>query len=139
MTSFVKEQGRKCMPCSINFSMTLQNEILSTETLVFLKQIIILKSFNFIFCCCISATPAILCPDIKTDASSDHEGEPHVNPSHNSTNFDLMALCSAPTWLGPERRKTRRRRSPLPPPSPLCAVSSHQFVQHQTNLYFIFC
>ena len=32
------------MPCSINFSMTLQTEILSIETSDFLKQMIILKS-----------------------------------------------------------------------------------------------
>ena len=36
-----------CMPCSINFSMTLQTEILSIETSDFFKQMIILKSFNF--------------------------------------------------------------------------------------------
>ena len=35
-----------CLPCSSNFSMTLQTEILSTETSDLLKQIIILKSFN---------------------------------------------------------------------------------------------
>ena len=34
------------MPCSINFSVTLQTEILSTVTSDFLKQMIILKSFN---------------------------------------------------------------------------------------------
>ena len=34
------------MPCSINFSITLQTEILSTETSDFLKQIIVLKSFR---------------------------------------------------------------------------------------------
>ncbi|WAR23171.1 KIN1-like protein [Mya arenaria] len=62
------------------------------------------------------ATPAILCPDIEVP--SDHE-EFHKT-SHNSTNFDLMALCSAPTWLGGDRRKSRRRRNAaVPPPSPL--------------------
>ena len=30
MTSFVQEHGRQCMSCSIKFSVTLQNEILST-------------------------------------------------------------------------------------------------------------
>ena len=34
------------MPCSINFSITLQTEILSTETSDFLKQIIFLLSFS---------------------------------------------------------------------------------------------
>ena len=41
--------GKQCMPCSANFSMTLQTEILSTETsfqLIFPKLIIIL---NFVF------------------------------------------------------------------------------------------
>ena len=37
------------MPCSINFSATLQTEILSTVTSDFLKQMIILKSFNSVF------------------------------------------------------------------------------------------
>ena len=41
-----KEHGRQCMPCSINFSVTLQTEILFTVTSDFLKQMIILKSFN---------------------------------------------------------------------------------------------
>ena len=36
------------MPCSINFSLTLQTEILSTVTLDFLKHMIILKSFMII-------------------------------------------------------------------------------------------
>ena len=35
------------MPCSINFSVTLQTEI-STVTSDFLKQMIILKSFNVV-------------------------------------------------------------------------------------------
>ena len=34
------------MPCSNILSMALQNEILSTEASDFLKQMIILKSFN---------------------------------------------------------------------------------------------
>ena len=34
------------MPCFINFSVTLQTEVLSTVTSDFLKQMIILKSFN---------------------------------------------------------------------------------------------
>ena len=38
------------MPCSINFSLTLQTEILSTITSDFVKQMIILKSFNSVFC-----------------------------------------------------------------------------------------
>ena len=46
MTSFVLEHGRHLMSCSISFSMTLQTEILSTETSDFFKQMIILKSFT---------------------------------------------------------------------------------------------
>ena len=46
MTSLVLEHGRQCIPCSAKFSMTLQTEILSTETSDFLKQIIFLKSFD---------------------------------------------------------------------------------------------
>lgn len=30
-----------------------------------------------------------------------------------------MAICSAPTWLGQERRRSRRRKSYFPQPSPL--------------------
>lgn len=36
-----------------------------------------------------------------------------------STAFDFMAICSAPTWLGQERRRSRRRKSYFPQPSPL--------------------
>ena len=46
MTSLVQEHGRQYMPCSAKFSMTLQTEILSTETSDFLKQKVFLKSFN---------------------------------------------------------------------------------------------
>ena len=46
MKSLIKKHGRQCMPCSAKFSMTLQSEILSTETSDFLKQIIFLKSFK---------------------------------------------------------------------------------------------
>ena len=46
MTSLVQEQGRQCIPCSAKFSMTLQTEVLSTETSDFLTQIIFLKSFD---------------------------------------------------------------------------------------------
>ncbi|XP_060555823.1 uncharacterized protein LOC132716543 isoform X3 [Ruditapes philippinarum] len=64
------------------------------------------------------ATPSILCPEIEIPSDTE---EPKVPQSHNSTSFDLMALCSAPTWLGGDRRKSRRRRSPMPvsplPPS----------------------
>ena len=38
------------MPCSAKFSITLQTEILSTENLVFFKQIIFLKSFHLVLC-----------------------------------------------------------------------------------------
>ena len=47
MMSFVQEQDRQCMPCSINFPLTF--EILSTVTSDFLKQIIILQRFNSVF------------------------------------------------------------------------------------------
>ena len=46
MTSLLQQHSRQCMPCSAKFSMILQTEILSLETLDFLKQIIFLKSFN---------------------------------------------------------------------------------------------
>ena len=49
VTSIVPEHGRQCMPCSANLSMTLQTDIVSTETSYFLKQIIFLKSFNYVF------------------------------------------------------------------------------------------
>ena len=49
MMSLAYEHGRQCMPCSINFSVMLQNEILSTVTSDPLKKIIILKSFNSVF------------------------------------------------------------------------------------------
>ena len=56
--SLVKERGRQCFPCSINFSIALQTEILSTVTSDFLKQMIIRKSFNSLF--------LVICPD-KTE------------------------------------------------------------------------
>ena len=37
------------MPCSINFLVALKTEILSTVTSDFLRQMIILKPFNFVF------------------------------------------------------------------------------------------
>ena len=46
MMSLVKEHGRQCMPCSTQFSVTLQTENLLTEISDFLKQIIFLRSFN---------------------------------------------------------------------------------------------
>ena len=46
LMSLVQELSRQCMPCSAKTSMTLQTEVLSTETSDFLKQMIILKSFN---------------------------------------------------------------------------------------------
>ena len=49
MASFVYEHGRQGMPSSINFSMTLKTETLSTEFSNFLKQIIFIKSFNSVF------------------------------------------------------------------------------------------
>ena len=49
MTALVKEHGSQSMSCSTNFSMTLQPEILSRETLDFLKQMIVLNLFNSVF------------------------------------------------------------------------------------------
>ena len=46
MMSLVKQHSRQYMPCSINFSITLQTEILSTVISDFLKQMIILKPFS---------------------------------------------------------------------------------------------
>ena len=40
MTALVKEHGRQCMPCSINFSVILRTDILSTITLDFLKEML---------------------------------------------------------------------------------------------------
>ena len=48
MMSLVEEHG-VCVPCSVNFSTTLQTEILSTETSELLKQIISVKAFNSVF------------------------------------------------------------------------------------------
>ncbi|KAL4236933.1 Serine/threonine-protein kinase [Mactra antiquata] len=71
------------------------------------------------------ATPSILCPDIEV--ASDQEGsESKIPQSHNSTNFDLMALCSAPTWLGGDKRKSKRRKSPMPPRSPLPPTTAEE-------------
>ena len=44
----VYDMVRQCMPCSVIFSMTMQAKILSAEPSDFLKQNIILKSFNFV-------------------------------------------------------------------------------------------
>ena len=44
MASLVSEHGIQCMLCAAKFLMTLQTDILLTETSDFLKQIIILKS-----------------------------------------------------------------------------------------------
>ena len=43
------EHGKKCVPSSNTFSMILQTEILSKQVSDFLKQIIVLKSFNSVF------------------------------------------------------------------------------------------
>ena len=43
------KHGKSCMPCSANFSMTLQTEKISTEAFDFLKQIVILNTFNSAF------------------------------------------------------------------------------------------
>ena len=48
------------MPCSINFSMTLQTEVLSTVTSDFLKQKISIKSHNSMFCVSLYGNPKTL-------------------------------------------------------------------------------
>ena len=48
MMSLVPQHGKQCMPCSVSFSMALQTSILSTENSNFLKERIILKSFNYV-------------------------------------------------------------------------------------------
>ncbi|KAL5021447.1 hypothetical protein ScPMuIL_000602 [Solemya velum] len=74
-----------------------------------------------------SHSPVLLCPHMTVDHASDVEDHPHhdhaaqaAQAAHSnkvSANFDFMALCSAPTWLGPERRRSRRRtqHAPLSP------------------------
>ena len=46
ITSLVYEHNRQCVLCSAKFSVTLQTEFFSTETLDFPKQIIFIKSLN---------------------------------------------------------------------------------------------
>ena len=43
MASLAYENGGQCILCSINFSVTLQTEFLSTVISDFLKQMVILK------------------------------------------------------------------------------------------------
>ena len=59
-------------------------------------------------------------PDMSVD-SAPHSGNDAASavaePENRMTSFDFLALCSTPTWLGPERRRSRRRgRSPNPVP-----------------------
>ncbi|KAK3611957.1 hypothetical protein CHS0354_011615 [Potamilus streckersoni] len=79
------------------------------------------------------ATPAILCPDMNIELASDTEGGNQEKPT-TSTSFDFMALCSAPTWLGPERRRSRRRKHTLQgaPASPVI-IDGHQDVLKPEN------
>ena len=49
MTSFVKEHGRQCMPCSIQFSMTTETVSFFKENLRFSQTNNFLKSFNSCF------------------------------------------------------------------------------------------
>ena len=46
MTSLVYENGKQCIQCFANFSLTIQTEILSLETSCFLKEIVFLKLFT---------------------------------------------------------------------------------------------
>ncbi|XP_035827337.1 uncharacterized protein LOC101853251 isoform X2 [Aplysia californica] len=61
--------------------------------------------------------PALLLPsDDMNMESAPHSGNEQDHETKFSS-FDFLALCSTPTWLGPERRKSRRRsRSPMPSP-----------------------
>ncbi|XP_025109831.1 uncharacterized protein LOC112573563 isoform X3 [Pomacea canaliculata] len=58
-------------------------------------------------------------PEVSIDAAprTGGEGGSSGEPETRLTSFDFLALCSTPTWLGPERRRSRRRsRSPNPIP-----------------------
>lgn len=58
--------------------------------------------------------------EAQEDGEKKHENEQHKV----STTFDLIAVCSNPTWLGSEKtRKSRRRKSYFPVRSPLAMVS----------------
>ncbi|XP_070194114.1 uncharacterized protein [Littorina saxatilis] len=55
-------------------------------------------------------------PDVSVDSAPHSGNETVTEPENRMTSFDFLALCSTPTWLGPERRRSRRRgRSPNPP------------------------
>ncbi|KAL8597846.1 hypothetical protein ACOMHN_061379 [Nucella lapillus] len=61
--------------------------------------------------------PALVLPatDVSVDSAPHTGTEGTGEPENRMTSFDFLALCSAPTWLGPERRRSRRRaRSPNP-------------------------
>ncbi|XP_014769536.1 uncharacterized protein LOC106868675 [Octopus bimaculoides] len=49
-----------------------------------------------------------------TEANADTNLVDGVEMSQQSTSFDFLALCSAPTWLGPGRRRSGRRKSRWP-------------------------
>ncbi|XP_013071403.2 serine/threonine-protein kinase par-1-like isoform X2 [Biomphalaria glabrata] len=56
---------------------------------------------------------------LSTDDSTDPTQHSAIDTETETkfSSFDFLALCSTPTWLGPERRKSRRRsRSPMPSP-----------------------
>ena len=55
------------MPCSINFPMTLQNEILSIDTSDFLKEMTIIKTFNLVI---ITEFANSVDPDVATLSGS---------------------------------------------------------------------
>ncbi|XP_063396452.1 uncharacterized protein LOC134681014 isoform X2 [Mytilus trossulus] len=58
--------------------------------------------------------------EVHGDEGHDEEHKKPEGEQHRvSTAFDFMAICSAPTWLGQERRRSRRRKSYFPQPSPL--------------------
>ncbi|KAK3710673.1 hypothetical protein RRG08_009710 [Elysia crispata] len=67
-----------------------------------------------------AAPPSLVLPP-DDNGGGDPSSAPHSgNDADHETkfsSFDFLALCSTPTWLGPERRKSRRRsRSPMPMP-----------------------
>jgi hypothetical protein len=66
--------------------------------------------------------------DMEGGYESGAAQKPHKEvETKTSANFDFLALCSAPTWLGPERRRPSRRRSrtPLPPATPVVSSVWH--------------
>ncbi|GFN95125.1 hypothetical protein PoB_002163100 [Plakobranchus ocellatus] len=68
----------------------------------------------------IGVPPSLILPPDDPGGGDGASGPHSGNDADHETkfsSFDFLALCSTPTWLGPERRKSRRRsRSPMPMP-----------------------